>query len=58
MKGMHWTIVALMVAALVGLPIWHNLSGQGALRVPSEEAKALRSTQGRNVQGGGTRLGK
>lgn len=58
MKNLHWIIVALLVLAILGLPVWHNASGQGAARVPSEEAQALRSSGGRNIQGGGTRLGK
>ena len=58
MKSLHWVVVALVVLALLGLPVWHNLSGLGAASVPSAEAKTLRSTQGRNIQGGGTRLGK
>ena len=58
MKSLHWSVVALVVLALLGLPVWHNLSGMGAASVPSVEAQTLRSSQGRNVQGGGIRLGK
>ena len=58
MKSLHWLLVGVLMIALLGLPIWYTLTGQGAQSVPGEQEKVLRSRQGRSVAGGGTRLGK
>lgn len=58
MKALHWLVVIALVAALLAIPAWYALTGQGAQAVPGEQEKILRSGQGRSVIGGGTRLGK
>lgn len=58
MKSLHWLLVGVLMIALLGVPLWYTLTGQGAQSVPGEQEKVLRSRQGRLVTGGGRRLGK
>lgn len=58
MKSLHWLLVAALMIALISIPVWYSLTGQGAQSIPGEQEKVLRSSQGRSVVGGGRRLGK
>ena len=58
MKALHWLVVIVLATALLGIPAWYALTGQGAQAVPGEQEKILRSGKGRSVIGGGSRTGK
>lgn len=59
MKRLHYPILALLVLAIVGLPAWYAVRGQGAEAVPGTGGKeVLRSNSGRTYVGGGPRVGK
>ena len=58
MKTLHWTIVALLVVALLAIPTWYSLTGVGAEAVADEQTRTLRSNGNRTIIGGGSRFGK
>jgi len=58
MRSLHWIIVGVLMLALLGIPSWYTLTGQGAQAIPGAKAQTLRANNNRSVVGGGTRLGK
>lgn len=67
MKQLHWFIVALLVIALIGLPIWYSKQGIGTQTLAASEshttstggvARDLRSSKNRRIVGGAGRFGK
>lgn len=58
MKRLHYPLLALLIVAILGLPVWYSLRS-GAEAVPGVGANAvLRSKDSRNYVGGGPRVGK
>lgn len=59
MKKLHYPILALLIVAILGLPVWYTVRGGGAEAVPGTGSNAvLRSKDGRSYVGGGPRVGK
>lgn len=59
MKQLHYPLLVLLIAAIVGLPAWYAVRGGSAESVPGTGAnEVLRSKDGRAYVGGGPRFGK